>query len=745
MNTDATHRFVNIGIVSSFHASHVTGIAAGNALFGGAMSGGAPGAKIVSSRACLFVSGCTNHARLDGMIWVATQAHVDVINMSIGGLPALNDGNNARCAVYADLIETTGVQMFLSDGNDGPGVNTAGDPGLCEQVMDMGAYLSRSTLQFGYGTDTPYTDNLNYFSSRGPREDGRLAPIALAPGAAVSTAPLWQAGVGLPYALPPGYQFANGTSMASPQAAGLAAAMLSAAKATGVDVTPAGMRKALISTARYLTEGGRFQAFDQGNGLLNVQRAWDLLRKEPTTLFITSETDVHTTLSDFLATPGRGPGIYDREGVVLGQAYDRTITFARRDQGGSTGNLSIFDVSLVGNDGTFSLGAKTLKVKKNGSTDLTVHVRPTAYGIHSALINLDDPGSPGIEYQTIATVIVAKSFDAANSFSASYSGTIDRAQQQHFFFAVPEGTPAFKVDLATTASATAGTGQIRFLRITPWGLKFDDNAVSNCYVPAAAAGCAGNQSPTSRTVTSPQPGVWEVSVDARRTSDADGVPFTITGSLLGATVSPDPDVIASATVGVPIARQYTISNRFGPFIGRATGSTLGSAKLATPSIAQGDQVQSPIVVTAGSTSLRVTIGHTSDPSADLDLFLFRCTTGTCVLAAQSADGDSEESVTVANPAAGTWVALVDGFAISDPTTTYDYIDVFVNPAFGSVAVTDANALRAAGSSWTVPATLTANAAPASGRVLFGNVDVRTDQDILVGRGDVLVQAVTAAP
>ena len=61
------------------------------------MSGAAPGAKIVSSACCLFIAGCTAHALLEGMIYVAKQANVDVINMSIGGLPALNDGNNARC------------------------------------------------------------------------------------------------------------------------------------------------------------------------------------------------------------------------------------------------------------------------------------------------------------------------------------------------------------------------------------------------------------------------------------------------------------------------------------------------------------------------------------------------------------------------------------------------------------------------------------------------------------------------
>ena len=66
-----------------------------------------------------------------------------------------------------------------------------------------------------------------------------------------------------------------------------------------------------------------------------------------------------------------------------------------------------------------------------------------------------------------------------------------------------------------------------------------------------------------------------------------------------------------------------------------------------------------------------------------------------------------------------------------------------NPAAGGCAGgTDANALHAAGSVWTVPATVTANAAPAAGRVLLGTVQVRTDTNVLVGSGDVIIQAVT---
>ena len=728
--------YVNIGIVSGAHGSHVAGIAAGNRLFGGAMSGQAPGAKLISTRACLFNTGCTAHALTEGMIGTV-KAGADIINMSIGGLPALNDGHNARCDVYNRLINKKKVQIVLSNGNSGPGVNTAGDPAVCADAMSMGAYLSKASMRSNYGADTPFDDNLNYFSSIGPAEDGGFKPDAIAPGSAVSTTPEWQAGgpVAGTYTLPPGYSMFNGTSMAAPQGAGAGALLLSAVKANGFHVNPAQLRKAFFSTARFI-DAARFPAASQGNGLLDVPAAWDILRQRPETVDITATVPTNTILGGFLTPPGVGTGIYDREGVTVGTPYSRTYTVTRTS---GTNDPRTFDLSWVGNDGTFSTPA-SITLGKNVATPLVVSIDPSAPGLHSAILNFDDPASPGVEFQTMNTVLAPYTFDAGNGFSQSVSGTVGRGQQQHFFFRVPAGTPAFKVDLATTASTAPGTGQIRFLRWHPWGLGVDSNAVSECYIPAQTVCSTG--SPTSRTVGNPQAGVWEVTVDARRTSDADFTPFTLTGTLIGATVSPNPDVIASATIGVPIARSYTLTNVFGAFTGRAVGTALGSARILTPTIAHHTQQQFQTVIPAGTTQFRATIGSPSDPAADLDLFVYRCN-GPCVLVGSNADGDSEESVTLNNPIAGAYEVRVDGFDVPAGTTSFNYVDVFFKtPSFGSISVTDANALRPAGGSLTVPASVTANEAPAGGRVLFGNVEVRTDTNLLVGRGDVIVQSVT---
>ena len=733
VQTDGKNKVVNIGIVSGAHGSHTAGIAAGNSLFGGAMSGAAPGAKLVSVRTCLFITGCTATALVEGMIYAAKQSNVDVINMSIGGLPALNDGNNARAILYNNLIETYNVQMFISAGNDGMGMNTIGDPSVATLVMSVGAYITDDTYLADYGAQLYEADNLHYFSSRGPREDGGFKPDVVAPGAAISTIPMWQAQGCLASVCPVGYALFNGTSMAAPQAAGAAALLISAADQVGVQHQPAQLRQALRSSTRYLA--GRYQAYEQGNGLINVGAAWDLLATNIKTVNIQSAVGVNTILSGFLATPGFGVGINDREGVVAGDSYTRQYSFFRTSGGGGT---ITYNLSWVDNDGTFS-SAGSIALPKNTPVTLDVQITPATSGAHSAILNLDDPATTGIDYQTMNVVVAADQFSVPD-YAVTKTGSLGPGQFKSYFFYVPPGTPAFKVDM--TGGGPAGAGAIRFLRWHPYGLGIDSNAVSNCYNTVPAVAC-GTGSPTSRTVTNPQAGVWEVTVDARRNSDAVSAPFTLTASILGASVSPNPDIIASATIGVPVARSYDITNLFGAFTGRAVGTALGSAFIDTPSIANLAQNVTLVSLPAGATSLRATIGSPSDPAADLDLFVYDCTGATCVLRGQSADGDSEESVTITTGLnAGTWAVLVDGFSVPAGTTTYNYVDVFAHPSFGSVSVTDANALRPAGAMWTVPGSVTANAAPAAGRVLLGAVQVRTDTNVLVGSGDVIVQSVT---
>lgn len=728
--------YVNLGIAAAAHGTHVAGITSANKLFDGKMTGAAPGAKLMAVKVCLSTPSCTSSGLIDGVLYAARNG-ADVVNISIGGLPALNDGNNARAELYNRTINEYNVQLFISAGNSGAGANTVGDPSVATDAVSVGSYITKETWLSNYGSVTKDKHNLHGFSSRGPAEDGGFKPNIIAPGSAISTTPRWQAGGPLPgtYALPAGYSMFNGTSMAAPQATGAAALLVGAYKAShnGQRPTSGALRYAIQSSATYIPNLG---AYEQGAGLFNTPAAYDILKKNPAPNAVKTAVPVSTVLSGLLATPNVGVGIHDREGVEAGKEYTRTYTLTRTT--GANKSIS-YSVKWKGNDGTFT-SDKTVRLPLNQPVTFAVKVKPKSAGVHSAVLELNDSNTPGVDVQTLNSVFATENFSAANKFAVSKSGTVGRNKGTSLFVNVPKGTSALKIDLAA-GGTEAGKGQVRFLRFTPQGVPLDSTASTSCYNPDAGAGCAGGTA-TSRTLTNPMPGVWEIVVEARRTSDADAAPYKVTASVLGTTISPNPDVIASAQLGVPVNRAYTVTNSQAAFTGRLVGGAVGSAKTARPSIANLAQQVYDVTVAPGSSSLTATIGNTTDVAADLDLIVLNCTTGTCVQAGASADGDSEESVTIANPAAGAWKVVVDGYAVPAGTTEYDYFDVYTAASLGSLSVTDADADRPAGASWNVAGVITAGGQPGAGRVLRGELEVRTSGNDVVGRGAVIVQSVS---
>ncbi|PXY31082.1 S8 family serine peptidase [Prauserella muralis] len=727
--------YVNIGIAGAAHGSHVAGIAAGNDLFGGAMDGAAPGAKLMSVKVCLSTPSCTASGLIDGVIYAAENG-ADVVNISIGGLPALNDGNNARAELYNRVIETFNVQLFISAGNSGAGANSVGDPSVATDAVSVGSYITDDTWLSNYGSESPVAESLHPFSSRGPREDGGFKPNLVAPGAAVSTIPRWQAGEPVPgtYELPAGYGMFNGTSMAAPQATGAAALLVSAYKGLhrGERPSVASLRSAMSSTARFV-EG--ISANAQGAGLIDTFRALVALRGDRHDA-VTTSVPVDTVLSGQLRTPHTGVGIHDREGVTVGEAYTRTYTLTR-----TTGadRPVRYRASWVGNDGTFS-SPRTVRLPLNQPVTFDVRISPRTPGTHSALLRLDDVRTPGIDVLTMNTVFAPHEFTQTGGYEVQASGTVQRNQTTSVFVRVPEGASSLRIDLAA-GGPEPGAGQVRFLRYDPTGVPVDPTSTVYCYNPDAGGGCPTG-SPSSRTATDPMPGVWEIVIESRRTSDAPSSDWSLTASVQGTEITPNPDVIASATQGEAVAREYTVTSTLGAFTGRLTGGPLDSARVDRPSIGEGEARTYDIEVKPGATALTATIGNTSDGGADLDLYVYNCTSGSCGLAGYSADGDSEESVTVANPAAGTWRVEIDGYAVPSGSTEFDYLDTYAAPGLGAIEVSDTDAARPSGTTWTVPATVTAGAQPGDGRVLRGLVTVRTTENTRVGTGVVIVESVS---
>ncbi|GAA3883952.1 S8 family serine peptidase [Streptomyces lacrimifluminis] len=720
--------YANIGIISSEHGTHVAGITAANSLFGGKMNGAAPGAKLVSSRACLFAAGCTNVALTEGMIDLVVNRGVDIVNMSIGGLPALNDGNNARAELYTRLIDTYGVQLVISAGNSGPGANTIGDPGLADKVISVGASISKETWAANYGSVVAKKYAMMPFSSRGPREDGGFTPTITAPGAAINTTQTWLPGSPVAqagYTLPAGYSMLQGTSMASPQAAGASALLLSAAKEKGIALTPADLRTALVSNADHIKG---VQAYEEGAGLINIVDAWKAIKDGATAHDYTVKAPVDTAIDFALKTPGFGTGLYDREGGLkagVKKSYDITVT---RTSGPAKAIRHELHFENNAGDTFRIVGSDEVKLELNKPVTVKVAAKSATAGIKSAILEVDDPKTEGIDKQILTTVVVS----APLKYTFSASNSVQRNSNQSYFVTVPEGAKTLEVAI----SGLAATSQTRFISIHPYGVAVEETGTPYCYSNFPNTnGCA----PDVRSYPNPQPGVWEVEVESRRTSPLLDNPYKLNATILGATFDPDVVTVPEAKVGTPIAASWKVTNDLAPVDGKLVGGPLGSSLNARPTIADGETQTTTVEVPAGAASLDVAIGNVSDTAADLDLVVYNAA-GTPV--GTSADGDSEEAVSIASPAAGTYTVEVIGYAIPAGTTAYDYQDVFYSAALGSIQVTDAPVKLGTGASATVSGDIVASAVAPAGREFFGQVSLVNAHGTVAGTGNVKIEKVT---
>ncbi|WKX70337.1 S8 family serine peptidase [Streptomyces sp. XD-27] len=721
--------FVNIGVIESEHGTHVAGITAAKGLFGGKMNGAAPGAKLVSSRACTWTGGCTNVALTEGMIDLVVNRHVDIVNMSIGGLPALNDGNNARAELYTRLIDTYGVQLVISAGNSGPGTNTIGDPALADKVISVGASVSKETWAANYGSEVTKKYDMMPFSSRGPREDGGFTPTLAAPGASINTTQTWLPGSPVKeagYELPPGYSMLQGTSMASPQATGATALLLSAAEQEDIDLPPAELRTALTSTAKHIPG---VQAYVEGSGLIDIIGAWDAIRDHATAHEYTVKAPVKTALSDHLKTPGFGTGIYDREGGLKtgeSRTYDVTIT---RTTGPD--RAVRHELALRNNDGTFDLAKESVSLPLDRPVTVKVTAKTRAAGIHTAILDVNDPGTEGVDKQILATVVVAKPL-AKPHYAYGASGSVQRNGTKSYFVTVPEGAKSLEVK-----TNGLGTGsQTRWIAINPYGVPVDPTSTINCYPNYDNP--ANTCRPDLRSYANPIPGVWEIEVESRRTSPLLDNPYTVTATALGTTFEPETQTVPEAKVGTPAPVEWKVTNGYAAIDGKLKGGELGSSKTTRPTIKEGETHTTEVTLGEGVSRLDVAIGGVSDTKADLDLNVLL--DGKVV--GSSADGDSDEAVSLTKPKAGKYTIEVVGYGVPAGSTEYDYRDVYFAPSLGTVTVDKASAVKLAnGASAQVAAKVEVAGAAPEGRSFFGQVQLLNASGTVTGGGSVKIEKV----
>jgi len=744
ITADAKNDFIRFFPLLNSHATACASAAVGRGFFGGKMNGPAPGTRLMS-----VMNSYTNHGLIEGMIFAMKKPGLDLISVQFASIERLRDGASIIGTIWDRLIDRYRKPVLVSASNMGPATSTLSEIASGTNVISTGGYTHRDTWLVDDGVKADKDDYVTNLSSRGPRQDGGFKPDIIAPSLGVYASLALRSPAKTVYELPPGYGIAAGTSDANPMAAGAAALMISAAKQTGVLYDAGRLKRALKYSARWLPD---YAPHEQGDGLVQVGAAWNLLQKIGPPVVISSEAPVKHSLSKYLKNPDRGPGIYERDGWTTGQSAARSISFTRKT--GSAKAVS-YKVQWVGNDGTFS-GPDSITLPLNATITFPIAVSPKTVGVHSAILRVVDSANTEVEYEVMNTIVASEEFSPSNNFSISDAGQLGRYPgYQPYFFKVPENTAAFKFEM------TVENGNLRSTLFDPTG-----NEVGLVYsLPRGVRPPHITSGKQSRTVANPEPGVWEVVVvnhdfsDIGRNKDrtnsgllapAKQVPgkFTYSASVYGVEIQ---------TLALPIefrqrgSEQMKVSfvNRLGSFVGATSSEPLGSGYSDRPFLTN----QTPprvyeIDVPPGTETLRAQINALVQPGADLDLYLYECTVNRCSvfeplvhhnckedgceLKAFGIGPSANEVVEVANPNPGKWKVVIDPASVPDGGIQCDYLDLFTHRIFGEISSDRTVQLRTGEQSWQERIKVNVNAAPQGERHLMGLIKVISDRAETVG-------------
>ncbi len=217
------------------HGTHVSGIISG-------ALGTAPDADIIALK--VFTTGDTSDTNILNALNAIVANHATwqtrVVNMSLGGgnypdQASCDADNTAYAAAFAQL-NALGIANFVATGNDGS-TSAVSSPGCVTGAIGVGSVSDAVfSATFSVCTENGQPDKVTCFSNATATQGAGELVDMLAPGCTITAE--W---VGSPTAM----DTICGTSMATPMAAGIAAALLSRAP----DLSPTELEDLLENTA----------------------------------------------------------------------------------------------------------------------------------------------------------------------------------------------------------------------------------------------------------------------------------------------------------------------------------------------------------------------------------------------------------------------------------------------------------------------------------------------------------------
>ncbi len=415
------------------HGTHVAGIVGAWEGEGGRLNGVAPGVEFVAIKiGDGKYGGSTSGFAIAKALDYAVESGCQVANMSFGGPSFFADGREPDAWVIEEATRR-GLAVVTSAGNEGPTLSTVGAPATSRAAFAIAAAVWPDTQKSNYAAMRPAGPVLFDFSSRGPLPSGDLGVDFTAPGAAVSALPSWL--------ITPAENF-NGTSMASPQAAGCVALLLSAARAESLPAAPDRVRRAMRLGAERLSG---HDWIEQGHGAIRMLPSLEALRE------LAGHGDGETVWEVRASNPyGSGAGIYERD-LASPDAFERTVRIQPVfDEEASNAVQAAFlrSFRLQAEADWVGVPEAIYSSAQGRSFPVTVDPSGLAPGLHSTRVLLwdaDRPEQVGAEIVLPVTVVVPERTTAADGHRYRKSFRLQPGQLERSFLRVPQGATSASV------------------------------------------------------------------------------------------------------------------------------------------------------------------------------------------------------------------------------------------------------------------------------------------------------------
>ncbi len=162
--------------------------------------------------------------------------------------------------------------------------------------------------------------------------------------------------------------------------------------------------------------------------------------------------------------------------------------------------------------------------------------------------------------------------------------------------------------------------------------------------------------------------------------------------------------------------RLVLRNDFAPVTARISGGPLASVAEERLSFRQGDRpIVRELTIDSGTTRLAVQLAQPSDSAADLDVYLFDCTSGHCDHYTSAVFRGAEKELRVQQPRPGRWRIVVDPYAVPSGYATVMYRDEIVHPKYGTVALTNPFVQLSSGGTGALTAAVHPGIGPGPGR------------------------------